>query len=85
MFECKCERCKKELLIDTFKYGVTCTRCKAGYCTFANKLCNSCGIEMGFEAWKVLNRKVDKVSDMVQSISQLVCDPSTNGDMIGAR
>ena len=72
MFECKCERCKEELLTDTFKYGVICTRCKKGICTFVSKQCSGCGVEMGFEAWKSLNRKIDKIGEILLSVSKLV-------------
>ena len=72
MFECKCERCKTELLTDTFKYGITCARCKNGYCTFPNKPCSNCGVEMGFEQWKVVNRKIDKINEKLLNSDKLV-------------
>jgi len=73
MFECKCERCKAELLTDTFKYGINCGRCKNGYCTFANKPCSGCGVEMGFEQWKAVNRKVDKINEKLLNADKFVC------------
>jgi len=72
MFECKCERCKNEILTDTFKYGLLCSRCQNGFCTFANKQCSGCGVEMGFEQWKTMNRKVDKINEMLKDVSKLV-------------
>lgn len=72
IFDCKCERCRAELLSDTFKYGISCARCRKGYCTFANRPCNCCAVEMGFEQWKAVNRKIEKIQEKLQNADKFV-------------